>query len=269
MNVEPRTEAAPRLMTTPPLMRLEGISMNYGPVVALNDVSATVYPGEVMGIVGESGSGKSTLLRLMNLEETPVAGDYRLGLDEGPQGNLFALDRFARRQLCARAIGIVYQNPHLGLLMRHTSSGNVAERLLVAGERRFGALRSRAEEALSASDFPVARMDALPIELSGGMQQRVQLAKAIALEPAVLLLDEPTTGLDVSVQALVLDTLKRLQRDRRITMVIVSHDLGVIRTMADRVMVMRRGEVVECGLADQVFQDPQHAYTQQLVHAKL
>jgi putative phosphonate transport system ATP-binding protein len=112
-------------------------------------------------------------------------------------------------------------------------------------------------------------MDARPIELSGGMQQRVQLAKAIALEPALLLLDEPTTGLDVSVQALVLDTLKRLQRDRAITMVIVSHDLGVIRTMADRVMVMRHGRVVEQGLADQVFQDPQHAYTQSLVHAKL
>ena len=101
------------------------------------------------------------------------------------------------------------------------------------------------------------------------MQQRVQLAKAIALEPALLLLDEPTTGLDVSVQALVLDTLKRLQQDRKITMVIVSHDLGVIRTLSDRVLVMRRGEVVEEGLADQVFQDPQHAYTQQLVHAKL
>lgn len=114
-----------------------------------------------------------------------------------------------------------------------------------------------------------AKLDAAPIELSGGMQQRVQLAKAIALEPALLLLDEPTTGLDVSVQALVLDTLKRLQQERKITMVIVSHDLGVIRTLSDRVMVMRRGEVVETGLADQIFQDPQHAYTQQLVHAKL
>lgn len=269
MSVGARLEAAPVLMTTPPLMRLSGVGLRYGDVVALRDVSASVYPGEVLGIVGESGSGKSTLLRLMNLEETPEAGDYRLDLGGEWGGNLFGLDRFARRQLRARHIGIVYQNPHLGLLMRHSSSGNVAERLLVAGERRFAALRRRAEEALEASDFPLARMDAPPIELSGGMQQRVQLAKAIALEPAVLLLDEPTTGLDVSVQALVLDTLKRLRRDRRITMVIVSHDLGVIRAMADRVMVMRRGEVVENGIADQVFGDPQHAYTQQLVHAKL
>ena len=258
----------PQLMTTPPLLTMTGVSRRYGDVVALHDVSALVYPGEVLGIVGESGSGKSTLLRMMNLEDTPDTGDYRLALPD-LDGNLFGLDRFARRMLCATRIGIVYQNPHQGLLMQHTSSGNVAERLLIAGERSFAALRARGRTALEASEFPLDRMDARPIELSGGMQQRVQLAKAIALEPALLLLDEPTTGLDVSVQALVLDTLKRLQRDRAITMVIVSHDLGVIRTMADRVMVMRRGRVVEQGLSDQIFQDPQHEYTQQLVHAKL
>ncbi|ODS51387.1 MAG: phosphonate C-P lyase system protein PhnK [Agrobacterium sp. SCN 61-19] len=261
--------AAPRLMAAEPLLTMTGISRTYGDVHALRHVDVQVYPGEVMGIVGESGSGKSTLLRMMNLEDSPDRGDYRLRLPGREGGNLFDLARYERRMLCARHIGIVYQNPHLGLLMRHSSSGNVAERLLVAGERSFDVLRAKASEALDASEFPLNRMDARPIELSGGMQQRVQLAKAIALEPALLLLDEPTTGLDVSVQALVLDTLKRLQRDRRITMVLVSHDLGVIRTMADRVMVMRHGEVVEQGLADQVFQDPQHPYTQQLVHAKL
>jgi putative phosphonate transport system ATP-binding protein len=261
--------AAPRLMRAEPLLTMRDISKSYGEVNALRHVDAAVYPGEVMGIVGESGSGKSTLLRMMNLEDTPDRGDYRLRLPQRDDGNLFGLARYERRMLCARHIGIVYQNPHLGLLMRHSSSGNVAERLLTAGERSFDVLRGKAREALEASEFPLSRIDARPIELSGGMQQRVQLAKAIALEPALLLLDEPTTGLDVSVQALVLDTLKRLQRDRRITMVLVSHDLGVIRTMADRVMVMRHGEVVEQGLADQVFQDPQHPYTQQLVHAKL
>ncbi|GAB5429257.1 MAG: ATP-binding cassette domain-containing protein [Devosia indica] len=261
--------AAPRLMRTEPLLNMRDISKSYGNVHALRDVDAAVYPGEVMGIVGESGSGKSTLLRMMNLEDTPDSGNYTLRLPGRENENLFDLTRYERRMLCARNIGIVYQNPHLGLLMKHSSSGNVAERLLIAGERSFEVLRDKAREALDASEFPLDRMDARPIELSGGMQQRVQLAKAIALEPALLLLDEPTTGLDVSVQALVLDTLKRLQRDRKITMVLVSHDLGVIRTMADRVMVMRHGEVVEQGLADQVFQDPQHPYTQQLVHAKL
>jgi len=263
-----RTLNAPQIVTTRPLLIARDVSKSYGDVQALRHVSASVYPGEVLGIVGESGSGKSTFLRMLNLEEVPDDGSYTLDLPD-VSGNLFELDRYARRMLCATRIGIVYQNPHLGLLMGHSSSGNVAERLLVAGERRFATLRDKAEVALAASEFPLERMDAPPIELSGGMQQRVQLAKAIALEPALLLLDEPTTGLDVSVQALVLDTLKRLQAERAITMVIVSHDLGVIRTLSDRVMVMKDGEVVEQGLADQIFQDPQHAYTQQLVHAKL
>jgi putative phosphonate transport system ATP-binding protein len=259
---------APRIVTANPLLTLSGVTRRFGTLTALDEVSVEVFPGEVLGIVGESGSGKSTLLRLMNLEDAPDAGVYSLNLPQTP-GNLFALDRFDRRMLCALHIGIVYQNPHLGLRMGHSSSGNVAERLLIAGERRFSVLRGKGQQALEASEFPLERMDSPPSELSGGMQQRVQLAKAIALEPALLLLDEPTTGLDVSVQAAVLDTLKGLQRDRRITMVIVSHDLGVIRVMADRVMVMRHGRVVEQGLSDQVFQDPQHPYSQQLVQAKL
>jgi putative phosphonate transport system ATP-binding protein len=223
-----------------------------------------------MGIVGESGSGKSTVLRLLNFEEPPDAGGtYHLNVAPYEGANLFDLDRFTKRQVRIVNIGIVYQNPYQGLRMRNTSSGNVAERLILAGERRYATLRRVARESLSASEFPVVRMDDPPLQLSGGMQQRVQLAKAIAMRPTLLLLDEPTTGLDVSVQALVLDTLKHLQRDWGITMIIVSHDLGVIRMLAERVVVMRHGRVVEAGLTDQVLEDPQAAYTQQLVHAKL
>jgi putative phosphonate transport system ATP-binding protein len=260
---------SPRLVTAAPLIAARGLSKRYGPITAVQDVDLEVYPGEVLGIVGESGSGKSTVLRLLNLEEPPDAGRYALTLDGYAGVDMFHLDRYERRVLRIRHIGIVYQNPLLGLRMSTTSSGNVAERLIMAGERRFHTLRTAASAALSASEFPLARMDDLPARLSGGMQQRVQLAKAIALRPAVLLLDEPTTGLDVSIQALVLDTLKRLQYELRTATIIVSHDLGVIRTLADRVMVMRAGRVVEQGLTDQVLEDPQHAYTQQLVAAKL
>ena len=261
----PTEREAPRLMTTPPLLRAEGLSKRYGSVQAVREVSLDLYAGEVLGIVGESGSGKSSVLRLLNLEEAPDAGRYQLGEHQ----NLFAVSRRQQREARVRDIGIVYQNPHLGLRLRHSSSGNIAERLLIAGERRFQTLREAAVTSLSASEFPLSRLDDPPLTLSGGMQQRVQLAKATALKPRLLLLDEPTTGLDVSVQARVLDTLRRLQAERAVSILIVSHDLGVIRTLADRVIVMRGGEVVERGLTDQVLEDPQHAYTQQLVHAKL
>jgi putative phosphonate transport system ATP-binding protein len=260
---------APRLVTTPPLVQARGLNKRYGRVEAVVGVDVEAFPGEVLGIVGESGSGKSTVLRLLNLEEMPDSGDYTLNIPGLSGNNLYALDRFARREVQIFNIGVVYQNPHLGLRMRFTSSGNVAERLLLTGERSFATLREAARESLAISEFPLNRMDDPPRVLSGGMQQRVQLAKALALKPALLLLDEPTTGLDVSVQALVLDTLKQLQRERHMTIILVSHDLGVIRTLADRVMVMRHGRVVEQGLTDQILEDPQDAYTQQLVHAKL
>jgi putative phosphonate transport system ATP-binding protein len=260
---------APRLIESQPLVTLTGVTKRYGRITAVDDISLSVYPGEVLGIVGESGSGKSTVMRLLNLEEKAESGEYRFDAPELIDKNLFTLDRYARRKIGVHHIGIVYQNPHLGLRMNTTSSGNVAERLLMTGERGFDALRDAARMSLAASEFPLARMDDLPRKLSGGMQQRVQLAKAIALKPRLLLLDEPTTGLDVSIQATVLDTLKRLQRTTHITTVLVSHDLGVIRTLADRVIVMRYGRVVESGLTDQVLEDPQDAYTQQLVFSKL
>jgi putative phosphonate transport system ATP-binding protein len=259
----------PALVSATPLLHAQQLVKNYGRLTAVAGVEVTVYPGEVLGIVGESGSGKSSLLRLLNLEEKPEQGEYYLDLEGYHQMNLLELDRFQQRQIRIHHIGIVYQHPHLGLRMRHTSSGNVAERLIMTNERSFAVMRQAARASLAASEFPMARLDDLPYRLSGGMQQRVQIAKAIALKPKLLLLDEPTSGLDVSVQALVLDTLKRLQRELQITIIIVSHDLGVIRTLADRVMVMRYGRVIETGLTDQVLEDPQQAYTQQLVHAKL
>lgn len=268
-SVVPTPLAPPRFVMEQPVLQARAVSKRYGRIVAVDNVDVIVYPGEILGIVGESGSGKSTLLRLLNLEEGADEGSYELAIPGHEGRNLFELDRLTKRTIRINYIGIVYQHPHLGLRMRKTSSGNVAERLIMAGERNFGHLRQAAGAALAASEFPLDRMDDLPLRLSGGMQQRVQLAKAIALRPTLLLLDEPTSGLDVSVQALVLDTLKQLQRETQVTMVMVSHDLGVIRTLADRVMVMKQARVVETGLTDQVLEDPQDAYTQQLIHAKL
>lgn len=262
---------ASRLSNVTPLLTGVHIHKTYGggAITAVNSVSLTVYPGEILGIVGESGSGKSTLLRMLNFQEEPDSGEYYLSVPDHENENLFTLDRYTKREITVHHIGIVYQSPHLGLRMNNSSSGNVAVRLLIAGERRYEVLREKARVSLDSSEFPLLRMDDPPRNLSGGMQQRVQLAKAIAMKPRLLLLDEPTSGLDVSVQARVLDTLKHLQRETNVTMILVSHDLGVIRTLADRVMVMRNGSVIETGLTDQILEDPQAEYTQQLVHAKL
>lgn len=259
----------PIIKTEKPILVASGLVKQYGRITAVDHVDVVAYHGEVLGIVGESGSGKSTVLRLLNMQEPADSGSLYVNIEGAPKEDLFKLDHYTKREIRVQHIGIVYQHPHLGLRMRYSSSGNVAERLLMTGERSYYALRETANVSLAASEFPLDRAVDPPRVLSGGMQQRVQLAKAIALEPELLLLDEPTTGLDVSIQATVLDTLKRLQRDLKITMVIVSHDLGVIRTLADRVMVMRDGRVVEQGLTDQVIDDPQQPYTQQLVHAKL
>src|SRR5579859_6289608 len=132
-----------------PLVQARNLAKRYGHVIAVDGVDIEVYPGEVLGIVGESGSGKSTVLRLLNLEEPADHGSYMLDLPEYRNINLFTLDRFNRRQVQIHHIGIVYQNPYLGLRMQHTSSGNVAERLIMTGERTFGVLRQQAEQALT------------------------------------------------------------------------------------------------------------------------
>lgn len=145
----------------------------------------------------------------------------------------------------------------------------MAERLLAAEWRHVGGMRGRASELLSRTEIPTARMDEAPRYFSGGMRQRVQLAKALANRPALLILDEPTTGLDVSVQARILDLMREIQRESGVATVVISHDLGVVRLLTERALVMRHGRVVETGLTDQILEDPQHSYTQLLVNSAL
>ena len=242
-----------------------------GAVTACRNVSFQLHDNEVLGIVGESGSGKSTLVRLLHFEEEASAGEVFLhGLDlVDEERNVLELSSFQKRLIRSRWMGIVYQNPHLGLRMGVSAGGNVAEKLLEANWRHVGQMRARAQELLSKTEIPLSRMDEPPRNFSGGMQQRVQIAKALAVSPKMLLLDEVTTGLDLSVQAKVLDLIRQLQCDLQLSVIVVSHDLGVIRLLCQRTMVMRYGRVVESGLTDQILEDPQHPYTQLLVSSQL
>ena len=247
-----------------------------GTVIACADINFTLEKGEVLGIVGESGSGKSTLMQLVNLTLPADSGElwYR-ELDEQQRPreeeaqDLLMLDKYARRVFRNERLGIVHQRPELGLNMNFTVGGNVAEKLLLANWRNVARIRERTTELMQRTELPTERIDDSPKMFSGGMLQRVQIAKALSSNPAVLLLDEVTSGLDLSVQARVLDLLKRIRWELHMTMLLVSHDLGVIKQLAGRTIVMKNGFIVESGLTDQILEDPQHPYTQLLVSSAL
>jgi putative phosphonate transport system ATP-binding protein len=240
-----------------------------GAVAACSNISFDLYPGEVLGIVGESGSGKSTLVQLLYFDAEATTGEVNFRPIEEGTANLFDLSSQKKRYIRNHLMGMVYQNPRDGLNFRFSSGGNIAEKLLMAGEFHVGNIRMRAADLLNHTEVPVKRMDESPVRFSGGMQQRVQIAKAIANNPPLLLLDEITSGLDVSVQAKVLDLIRSLQQELGISMIVVSHDLSVIRMLTDRTIVLKYGQIVEQGLTDQILQDPQHGYTQLLVSSLL
>lgn len=238
-----------------------------GTVVACAEVELDLYPGEVLGIIGESGSGKSTLVKTLYFDETPTTGQFHLRAYEDGQADLYALSQQQKRWVRNHLMGMVYQNPHLGLHLEHSSGGNIAEKLLMADWRDVGTIRERAQTLLTQTQIPLERIDERPKYFSGGMQQRVQISKALANNPPLLLLDEVTTGLDVSVQARVLDLIRHIQRELGISMIVVSHDFAVIRMLTNRTVVMKNGRIVEKGLTDQIMEDPQHPYTQLLINS--
>ncbi len=236
---------------------------------ALNKVSFNLYPGEILGIVGESGSGKSTLLKALYFDMEVSCGEAYLSEYREGRENIFEISSQQKRYIRNHKMGMVYQNPVMGLRMNFSNSANVAEKLIAAGIRNAGNMTQRAEYLLSHVEVPVSRIKEEPKNFSGGMQQRVQISKALANNPPVLLLDEVTTGLDLSVQARVLDLIKKIQLELGISMIVVSHDLSVIRMMSDRTLVMLGGRIVEEGLTDQILEDPIHEFTQTLVHSLL
>ena len=247
-----------------PLLEVRGLTRFYGKRLGCRDVSFDLWPGEVMGIVGESGSGKSTLLACLSARLEPSAG--HVAYDGGKDGlsDLYAMNEPARRALMRTDWGIVHQNPRDGLRMDVSAGANVGERLMAVGARHYGDIRAQAAEWLDKVEIDPARIDDLPQTFSGGMQQRLQIARNLVTGPRLVFMDEPTGGLDVSVQARLLDLMRRLVADLGLAAIVVTHDLAVVRLLAHRLMVMHRGEVVESGLTDQVLDDPHHPYTQLL-----
>ncbi len=239
-----------------------------GSVVAAHDISFDLYQGEILGIMGESGSGKSTAVKSLNFDQLPTSGSATF-YDQGKAYSLFDLNTAQQKALANQRFGMVYQNPHLGLNFEITAGGNIAERLLMAGVSHYGEIRRRAADLLARTEVLRERMDDFPKNFSGGMQQRVQIAKALVTQPPLLFLDEVTTGLDLSVQAAILDLILEIQQELGTAMIVVTHDLGVIRLLTGRALVMKYGRVIEAGLTDQILEDPQHAYTQRLVASAL
>lgn len=251
------------------LLRVTGLTRYYGNRVGCRDVNFTLWPGEVLAIVGESGSGKSTLLSLLSGRLMPTQGEVSYRDRDGRWLSLGDLSEADRRRLQRTDLGVVHQNPRDGLRMRVSAGGNIGERLMALGQRHYGRIRGAGLDWMERVELDPERIDEHPSAFSGGMQQRLQIARNLVTGPRLVFMDEPTSGLDVSVQARLLDLLRHLVSSLGLAVVLVTHDLAVARILAHRMMVMRGGEVVETGLSDQVLDDPCHPYTQLLVSSIL
>ena len=258
-------------MSTPatPLLQVRDIRKTYGARIGCTDVNFDLYPGEVIGIVGESGSGKSTLLNCLAGHLAPDEGEILFDTRADGLKDTLKMSEPERRMLGRTDWAFVHQNARDGLRMGVSAGGNVGERLMAVGARHYGNIREQAIDWLDRVEIAEDRVDDRPSAFSGGMQQRLQIARNLVTGPRLVFMDEPTGGLDVSVQARLLDLLRGLVREMGLSAIIVTHDLAVVRLLADRLMVMKSGHVVEAGLTDQVLDDPQHGYTQLLVSSVL
>ncbi len=249
-----------------PLLSVRGLTTRFrterGTVTAVDDVSFDVAAGETVAIVGESGSGKSvtaqTIVGLTRSPNTRIEGAVELH-----GANLVEASEAELQKVRGERIGMVFQDPMTSFNPVYRIGGQIVE--AIRAHRSMGDREARelAVEMLDAVGIPDAarRVDDYPHEFSGGMRQRAMIAMALALEPEVLIADEPTTALDVTVQAQILDLLGRLNRERGLATILITHDLGVVAEVADRVLVMYAGRIVEQGTLDEIFYDPQHPYT--------
>ncbi len=229
-------------------------------VVAVDDVSLNIQQGEILGLVGESGCGKSTLSRIVMQLLLPDSGSIHLG-----ETNLSALPRSAIRRH-RLDFQMVFQDPYASLNPRLTVFSTLGEALQQRHpELKSTALRQRVGELLETVGLSQRLMQRYPHEFSGGQRQRIAIARALAPNPRIIIADEPVSALDVSIQSQILNLLRRLQADLGLTMLFISHDLAVVRYLADRIAVMHSGKIVETGDAEEVFNHPQQAYTKQLL----
>jgi putative phosphonate transport system ATP-binding protein len=254
---------------TVPLLEAHDLRLSFGSINALDGVNAMLWPGEVLAIVGESGSGKTTLLNVLSGRVRPDAGQVLYRDPEAALHDVHGMPAPQLRALHRSDWGFVHQNPRDALRMGVSAGGNVGERLMAQGARHYGSIRDSAIDWLRQVEIGADRIDDLPRTFSGGMLQRLQIARTLATHPRLVFMDEPTGGLDVSVQARLLDLIRSLVGRLGIAVVLVTHDIAVARLLAGRILVMRAGLVVETGLTDQVLDDPQHPYTQLLVSSVL
>jgi putative phosphonate transport system ATP-binding protein len=252
-----------------PLLVAEGLSKWYGKQLGCRDVSFALYPGEVIAVVGESGSGKTTLLQLIASQLEPTSGRVLYCMRDGVTRDLASLGEAQRRFLNRTDWGYVHQDPACGLRMTVSAGANVGERLMALGERHYGRIRATAGDWLGRVEIDQGRIDDVPLTYSGGMRQRLQIARNLVTRPRLVFMDEPTGGLDVSVQARLLDLMRNLVSELGLAAIVVTHDLAVARLLSHRVMVMKGGLVIETGLTDQVLDDPHEPYTQLLVSSIL
>ena len=249
-----------------PLLKVENLRTVFGPVVAVNDVSFEIRKGETLGLVGESGSGKSvTAFSIIRLVQEP--GQIAGGAIRFQGRDLLSLPEKDMRQVRGAGIGFVFQEPMAALNPVMRVGAHIAEALTVHGLASRSDARARAIELLRAVKIvdPEKRVDDYPHQLSGGMRQRVMMAIAIACRPPLVIADEPTTALDVTVQAQILDLLRDMKREFDLSLLLITHDLGVIAETADRVAVMYAGRIVEQGPVREIFRNPMHPYTRGLL----
>lgn len=249
---------------TDALLTARDLQLRFGQIAALDGVDLDIWPGEVVAIVGESGSGKTTLLRALSGLMRPDSGSVSYAGQD-----VLAMGEAARRNLMRTEWGFVHQNPRDGLRMGVSAGGNIGERLMAVGARHYANIRTEATGWLGRVEIDPARIDDSPRKFSGGMQQRLQIARTLVTRPRLVFMDEPTGGLDVSVQARLLDLIRALVAELGLAVLLVTHDIAAARLLAHRVLVMRHGRVVEQGLTDRVLDDPQHPYTQLLVASVL